>query len=95
MIYFKTLFLRALDIVFKQKSPSVAKCTHLGKSMLALVSEEENNWLEQIHSERFPEYWFVVLVEAGKNGDNGWITAKGEVAVGRGWVLITGEVRGV
>lgn len=33
-------------------------------------------------------------MEAGKNGDNGWITAKGGVAVGRGWVLITGEVRG-
>ena len=37
----------------------------------------------------------LVLMEAGKNGDNGWITAKGEVAVGRGWVLITGEVEGV
>ena len=58
---FKNIGQELLDAVLKQGAPQLQSVTHVEKACW-LWYQKENNWLEQVHSERFPECWFVVLV---------------------------------
>lgn len=79
VIHLKTLF-QSFWTLFLNKKPLSCSVTHLGK-VCWLWYQKENNWLWQIHSEGFPECWFVVLlgkqekmvIRSGIKPEVGWL----------------------